>query len=119
LRSQAEIITRYAKAKGRMPPSFERALEWSGKTISNRGDADGRPVAYVRVDDQHYRICASGPRLHIWIDARSIRVDPWPPGKHDPICTGFPIQAGDGGIAPPPPQGQTPAAAFSAAIAGS
>lgn len=84
LLEQARIISGYWAAKGRMPASFDRALEWSRQTFPTHGDADGASVQFQRLDNQTVVLCAPQPRLHIWIEKNKIRVERWRPGEPDP-----------------------------------
>lgn len=84
LARHAEIVTRYYRAKGRMPESFDRALEWSGERLPWRGDADGHDVRYAKLDRSRFLICSAAPRLHLAIERTRVRVSTWPHGQPDP-----------------------------------
>lgn len=84
LKQQAAILSRYAREHGRMPPSFERALESSGTTLLQRGDADGRDVSYRRLNDRQFLICGSQARLHLLVEADRTRVETWSTDESDP-----------------------------------
>ncbi len=84
LAEHAQIVTRYYRAKGRMPESFDRAVEWSGTRLAWRGDADGHPVRYEKLSRSSFLLCSPWARLHLRIEETRVESETWPPNQPDP-----------------------------------
>jgi hypothetical protein len=85
----ARILADDFDRRGRMPVILEEALDRSEDSPSHRGDADGRPLDYRRIDERNALLCAPECRVHVLICGKEVAYQPWPPGSSDP-CQGLP-----------------------------
>lgn len=85
----ARIIAEDYGRRGRMPAFFEDAHARSHDHLPHRGDADGRALAYRRIDDRNALLCAPECRVHVVICGEEIAYRPWPSGAEDP-CQALP-----------------------------
>ena len=84
---QGQLIADDYSRRDRMPIFFEDAIERSPEPLSRRGDADGGPLIYHRLDDQTALLCAPRRRVHILIHGAAIAYNPWPDGDPDPCLS--------------------------------
>lgn len=88
LKGHAQVILDYERRRGRMPASFDIAMEKSGRRFPHRGDADGNEVKFRRLDRHRYLICAPAARLHLKVEGGEVKEEPWVEGRGDPCYSG-------------------------------
>lgn len=80
----ARIIVEDYNRRGRMPVLLDDALQRSEQPPPQHGDANGRSITYKKLDLDTALICAPSCRVHIQINANTIRYQTWPKGQSDP-----------------------------------